>query len=62
MDCLSLISTSLTAFRRSAGFLRELGDAARDVGFFYLVGHRIDEMLIDSIVVATRPLFHAARA
>jgi isopenicillin N synthase-like dioxygenase len=34
-----------------------LGDAARDVGFFYLVGHRIDEMLIDSIVVATRRFF-----
>jgi isopenicillin N synthase-like dioxygenase len=40
-----------------AAFLRALGDAARDVGFFYLVGHGIDEMLTNSIVATSRRFF-----
>jgi non-haem dioxygenase in morphine synthesis N-terminal len=37
-----------------AAFLRALGDAARDVGFFYLVGHGIDQVLTNSIVATSR--------
>jgi isopenicillin N synthase-like dioxygenase len=40
-----------------AAFVDALGDAARDVGFFYLVGHGIDEVLINSIVATSRRFF-----
>jgi isopenicillin N synthase-like dioxygenase len=40
-----------------APFLDALGDAARDVGFFYLVGHGIDELLTNSIVATSRRFF-----
>src|ERR1700744_5485972 len=40
-----------------AAFLLALGNAARDVGFFYLVGHGIDDALTNSIVDASRRFF-----
>jgi isopenicillin N synthase-like dioxygenase len=40
-----------------AAFVDALGDAARDVRFFYLVGHGIDEVLTNSIVATSRSFF-----
>ncbi len=40
-----------------AGFLGALREAARDVGFFYLVGHGIDERLMNGVVTTSRRFF-----
>ena len=38
-------------------FLKELAHAARDVGFFYLVGHGIPQSLIDDVLAVSRRFF-----
>ncbi len=38
-------------------FLRELRDAARTYGFFYLVGHGVDDRLIQSVLALSRRFF-----
>ena len=38
-------------------FLQDLRNAARDVGFFYLVGHGIDDSLVRKILALTRRFF-----
>src|SRR5271165_4995840 len=38
-------------------FLRELRDAARTYGFFYLVGHGVDDSLIQSVLSLSRRFF-----
>lgn len=40
-----------------AAFLRDLRKAARDVGFFYLVGHGIEDDLVRKILALTRGFF-----
>jgi isopenicillin N synthase-like dioxygenase len=42
---------------RSPGFDGELRAAARDVGFFYLVGHGVPEDLADALFTASRRFF-----
>lgn len=42
---------------RSPGFVDDLRAAARDVGFFYLVGHGVPDALADSIFEASRRFF-----
>ncbi|HRD35524.1 MAG TPA: 2-oxoglutarate and iron-dependent oxygenase domain-containing protein [Rhodocyclaceae bacterium] len=39
------------------GFLRELRDAARSVGFFYLTGHGVPDRLIDAVFEQSRAFF-----
>jgi isopenicillin N synthase-like dioxygenase len=38
-------------------FLAELGAAARDVGFFYLVGHGLDAAVLNNVIDAARRFF-----
>lgn len=40
-----------------AGFLAELRDAARQVGFFYLTGHGIEPALLDGLMNSARRFF-----
>lgn len=40
-----------------AGFLAELGTAARDVGFFYLTGHGVDPDLLRELMLVGRHFF-----
>jgi len=40
-----------------AEFLRELAHAAREVGFFYLAGHGIDQALVDEVLSLSRRFF-----
>jgi isopenicillin N synthase-like dioxygenase len=40
-----------------AAFLEKLRDAARDVGFFYLVGHGIDLKFLDDLFATSRAFF-----
>ena len=42
---------------RSPGFVDDLRAAARDVGFFYLVGHGVPDVLADSLFEASRRFF-----
>jgi len=42
---------------RSTGFVPELRAAARDVGFFYLVGHGVPDSLGDALFAASRRFF-----
>jgi isopenicillin N synthase-like dioxygenase len=42
---------------RSAGFVDELRQAARDIGFFYLVGHGVPESLAEALFAASRRFF-----
>ena len=42
---------------RSTGFIPELRVAARDVGFFYLVGHGVPDSLGDALFAASRRFF-----
>ena len=42
---------------RSTGFIPELRVAARDVGFFYLVGHGVPDSLGDALFAASRCFF-----
>ena len=44
-----------------AGFLAELRDAARQVGFFYLTGHGIEPALLDGLMKFCEALFRLAR-
>jgi isopenicillin N synthase-like dioxygenase len=39
------------------GFLKELREAAREVGFFYLVGHRVEEGLVQNALGLARRFF-----
>ncbi len=45
-----------TAIQRQ-GFLDDLRHAARDVGFFYLTGHRIDSELLQQVQASARQFF-----
>lgn len=40
-----------------SSFLRELRTAARDVGFFYLIGHGIEDSLIKDVLTVSRRFF-----
>lgn len=45
------------AAQERSAFLDELRSAARDVGFFYLVGHGIEQELIDDVLKLSRRFF-----
>jgi len=40
-----------------AAFLAELRETARDLGFFYLAGHGIEESLINQVLTLSRRFF-----
>jgi len=45
-----------------ADFLASLRDAARDIGFFYLRGHGVDEKTIDAVQALSRQFFRLPEA
>ncbi len=54
VDISGLYSTDL---EKREAVARELGDAARNIGFLYISGHRVDPTLIDGVRSAARDLF-----
>lgn len=47
---------------RAAAFLKDLHRTTHDVGFFYLVGHGIDQQLIDAVLATSRQFFDLPEA
>ena len=52
-----LPTLDLTRFGRDPAFLAELRRAAREIGFFYVVGHGVPESLTQAVLDASRRFF-----